>query len=85
MLAKYHHATDGQDLDITGVLDGTEYFLVSVTNADGRFVESDYGDNTAWQGLQVSRDSKGNPKIVLTSHSECQLGTGLCGEQTANR
>lgn len=82
---QYHHATDGQDLDITGVLDGTEYFLVSITNEDKRFVESDYDNNTAWQGFRVSRDSKGNPKIVLTEHSPCDAGTGLCGEQTANR
>jgi hypothetical protein len=82
---QYHHATDGQDLDITGVLDGTEYFLVSVTNADKRFVESNYDNNTAWQGFRVSRDSNGNAKIVLTSHSPCEPGTGLCGEQTANR
>ncbi len=82
---QYHHATDGQALDITGVVDGQEYFLVSVTNADGRFVESNYGNNTAWQGFKVFRDSNGNPKIVLTDHSPCQLGTGLCGEQTANR
>ncbi len=72
-------------MDITGVLDGTEYFLVSITNADKRFVESKYDNNTAWQGFRVSRDSKGNPKIVLTTHSGCEAGTGLCGEQTANR
>lgn len=83
---QYHHATDGQALDVTGLVAGTEYFLVSVTNADKRFVESDYTNNTAWQGFKVSRDSKGNPKLVLTeNHSPCVPGTGLCGEQTANR
>ena len=82
---QYHHATDGQDLDITGVEAGQEYFLVSVTNSDRVFLESDLDNNAAWQGFKVSRDSKGNPKITLTSHSPCQLGTGLCGEQTANR
>lgn len=82
---QYHHATDGQNLDITGVSEGTEYFLVSITNADARFVESSYGNNTAWQGFTVSRDSEGNPKIVLTGHSPCDAGTGLCGEQSANR
>ena len=82
---QYHHATDGQDLDITGVEHGKEYFLVSVTNADGVFFETDKTNNTAWQGFRVSRDSKGNPKITLTTHSACEPGTGLCGEQTANR
>ena len=82
---QYHHATDGQDLDITGVEAGVEYFLVSVTNAESVFLESDYGNNAAWQAFKVVRDSQGNPKIVLTRHSPCALGTGLCGEQTANR
>jgi hypothetical protein len=82
---QYHHATDGQELDITGVSEDTEYFLVSVTNADERFVESNYDNNTAWQGFRVSRDSSGNPKLALTEHSPCDAGTGLCGEQTANR
>ncbi|MGH9264092.1 MAG: lysyl oxidase family protein [Acidimicrobiales bacterium] len=82
---QYHHATDGQDLDITGVAPGEEYFLVSVTDADGRFLESDPGNNGAWQGFRVSRDSKGNPKITLTSHSTCDATLGLCGGQKANR
>jgi len=84
---QYHHATDGQALDITGVVHDVEYFLVSITNRDGRFVESNKDNNTAWQGFRVSRDSKGNPKIVLTSNSGCagEASTGLCGEQTANR
>ena len=83
---QYHHATDGQALDVTGLVAGTEYFLVSVTNADGRFVESVYDNNTAWQGFKVSRDSKGNPRLIVTeNHSPCEPGTGLCGEQTANR
>ena len=58
---------------------------VSVTNAENVFLESDPTNDTAWQGFRVARDSKGNPKITLTSHSPCQPGTGLCGEQTANR
>jgi hypothetical protein len=82
---QYHHATDDQDLDITGVVDGETYFLVSVTNSGSDFLESDYGNNSAWQAFTVNRDSKGNPKIVLGARSPCALGTGLCGEQTANR
>ena len=82
---QYHHATDGQDLDITGVVGGQEYFLVSTTNSDGRFWEQDKTNNAAWQGFMVSRDSKGNPKIALTTSSPCPPNTGLCGEQTANR
>ncbi len=80
---QYHHATDGQALDVTDMVDGIEYFLVSDTNKDRKFIESTYDNNTAWQGFKVSRDSKGNPKIALTTHSQCD--PGLCGEQTANR
>lgn len=82
---QYRHSVDDQDLDITGVKDGVEYFLVSSSNAGADFLESDYANNSAWQAFKVVRDSKGNPKIVLTRRSECTMGTGMCGEQTANR
>lgn len=82
---QYRHSVDDQDLDITGVQAGVEYFLVSITNAGSDFLESDYTNNSAWQAFKVVRDSQGNPKIVLTRHSECEPGTGMCGEQTANR
>lgn len=82
---QYHHALDDQDLDITGVEEGVEYFLVSTVNPDGVFLESDTTNNTAWQAFRVSRHSNGNPKLVLTANSPCEPGTGLCGEQTANR
>lgn len=82
---QYHHATDDQDLDITGVEAGVKYFLVSTTNAGKDFIEKDYGNNSAWQAFVVSRDSQGNPKIALAEHSPCTPGTGLCGEQKSNR
>ncbi len=58
---------------------------MSVSNADGVFLEKDHSNNSAWQAFTVTRDSNGNPKIKLTSHSPCTEGTGLCGERTANR
>lgn len=82
---QYHHATDDQDLDITGVKDGVTYYLVSTTNAGHNFIEKDYTNNSAWQAFSVRRDSRGNPKIVLGAHSPCGPVAGLCGEQTANR
>jgi hypothetical protein len=81
---QYRHSVDDQDLDITGVKAGVQYYLVS-TSAGGRFLEKDYTNNKAWQAFTVTRDSKGNAKIVLGDHSDCVPGTGLCGEQTANR
>ena len=81
---QYHHATDGQQLDLTGAPPGP-YSLVSISNPGNRFIEQDYANNRAWQSFTLSRDSKGNPKITLGATSDCALGTGLCGEQTANR
>jgi hypothetical protein len=82
---QYHHATDDQDIDITGVVAGQEYTLVSTTDKDGVFWEKNKANNTASQGFIVTRDSKGNPKITLTTPSFCEPNTGLCGEQKANR
>jgi hypothetical protein len=82
---QYRHSVDDQDLDITGVKAGVPYFLVSTTNAGANFLEKDYTNNAAWQAFTVTRDSQGNPKIVLGAPSPCTPGTGLCGEQTANR
>lgn len=82
---QYRHSVDDQDLDITGVKTGVRYYLVSTTNAGQDFLEKDYTNDSAWQEFTVTRDSKGNPKVVLGAHSECTPGTGLCGEQTANR
>lgn len=82
---QYHHATDGQELDITDARPGL-YYLVSISNPENRFVESDYTNNVAYQGFQLTRDSRGNPKIKLTNdRSFCSDIPGLCGEQTANR
>ncbi|MGI8806267.1 MAG: lysyl oxidase family protein [Acidimicrobiales bacterium] len=83
---QYHHATDDQDLDITGVKPGVTYYLVSTTNAGREFIEKDYTNNSAWQAFRVSRDSQGNPKIALGGYSlSCLEVRGLCGEQTSNR
>jgi hypothetical protein len=82
---QYRHSVDDQDLDITGIEAGGPYFLVSTTNAGKDFLEKDYTNDSAWQEFTVTRDSRGNPKVVLGGHSECTLGTGLCGETTTNR
>lgn len=81
---QYHQATDGQQVDLTGVPNGNEYYLVSTSNADRVFLEQDYTNNTAWVRFTLSSDSQGNRKVTVTGHSPCD-SPGLCGENTTNR
>ena len=76
---QYHHSTPLQDVDITGAQAGI-YYLVSTANPVGIFLESDYRNNTAWVSFRLSRDSSGNAKIDLISHSPC--AGDLCGFST---
>ncbi len=80
---QYHQATPGQQLDITGMPPGL-YYLVSTAGPDGNFVEKDTSNNTAWVGFRLSRDSKGNPKIKVEEHSDCET-PALCGVGAPNR
>lgn len=80
---QYHQATDGQQIDITGAPAGV-YYLVSVANAAGTFIESDESNNGAWVSFELKRASNGNPKIDLLDHSPCG-SPGMCGEQATNR
>lgn len=80
---QYHQAIDGQQLDITGAPIG-RYYLVSITNPDGIFLEENLTNNTAWTAFNLTRDSKGNPKIKVVGHSPCE-GSGLCEENAPNR
>ena len=81
---QYHQSTVGQQLDLTGVPDGDEYFLVSTANPDGIFTELDGTNNTAWVKFRLSSDSKGNRKVEVTDRSPCS-SPGLCGERSTNR
>jgi hypothetical protein len=80
---QYHQATEGQELDITGARPG-RYYLISTANPDGVFLEQDLFNNTAWVGFDLSRDSRGNPKLQVVDRSPCE-SPGLCGEQAPNR
>ena len=82
---QYHQATEGQQLNLTGVPDGEDYYLVSTANYAQTFTEADLTNNTAWVRFTLSSDSKGNRKVVVTEHSPCEAGTGLCGERSTNR
>jgi hypothetical protein len=81
---QYHQSTSGQQVDLTGVPDGTDYYLVSTANHAGIFAELDKTNNTAWVQFSLTSDSKGNRKVTVTGHSPCET-PGLCGEHSTNR
>jgi Lysyl oxidase len=80
---QYHHSLEGQEIDLTAAPVGVYYLQVHV-NDDGVFLESNTGNNVAWVSFSLSRDSRGNPKIALVSHSPCSSAT-MCGEGLPNR
>jgi hypothetical protein len=79
---QYHHATEGQELEVTGASPGI-YYLVSTSNADGAFLETTTTNNMAWTSFRLTRDSKGNAKVAEVAHSPCS--GALCGEDLPNR
>ena len=81
---QYHQATPGQEVDLTGAPNGTDYYLVSTANHARVFLEQDYTNNTAWVKFTLSQESNGNRKVTVTGHSPCD-SPGLCGANTANR
>lgn len=78
---QYNQAVEGQELDITGVPAG-KYYLVSTANPDKNMLEATYTNNTAWVSFDLTRNHKGQAKIVITGNSPCT--GGLCG-YSANR
>jgi Lysyl oxidase len=79
---QYHQSTEGQELEITGATPGI-YYLVSVANAEGTFLETTTANNSAWTSFRVTRDSKGNAKVAEAATSPCS--GALCGVQIQNR
>jgi len=80
---QYHQSLQGQEIDITGAPAGI-YYLVSTANDSAEFIESNYDNNRAWVSLRITRDSKGNAKFTLISHSPCDT-VNMCGEGLPNR
>jgi hypothetical protein len=81
---QYHQSTEGQQVDLTGVPNANDYYLVSTSNYARIFRESNYTNNTAWVRFSLTSDSKGNRKVTVLEHSPCD-SPGLCGEGTTNR
>ena len=79
---QYHHALDGQELEVTGAKQGV-YYLVSTANPEGNFIETTTSNNTAWTSFRLTRDSMGNAKVTEISHSPCS--GWQCGEDIQNR
>ena len=77
-------ALEGQSIDITRAPVGT-YYLVSHANPLNFFFETDPANHDARVEFNFERNSNGNPKIVITDHSECDQKTGLCGDNLPNR
>ena len=81
---QYHQSTEGQQLDLTGVPNRDDYYLVSTANPDRIFIEADTENNTAWVKFRLYTDSQGNRKVEVTDHSPCE-SPGLCGARSTNR
>jgi hypothetical protein len=81
---QYHHATDGQQVDLLGVDNGDDYYLVSTADPDDAFLEQDDTNNTAWVRFTLSRSSNGNRKVTVTGNSPCG-SPALCGVGAPNR
>jgi len=82
---QYHQATVGQQVDLTDVPDGNDYYLVSTANYARTFVETNYTNNTAWVKFTLTSDSNGNRKVTVIGRSPCVMGSDLYGENAPNR
>jgi Lysyl oxidase len=82
---QYHQATVGQQVDLTDVPDGNDYYLVSTANYARTFVETNYTNNTAWVKFTLTSDSNGNRKVTVIGRSPCEAIPGMCGENAPNR
>jgi hypothetical protein len=81
---QYHQSTDGQQVELTDIPSGSNYYLVSTTAPDGSFLEQNKTNNTAWVKFTLSADSNGNRKVTVTGHSPCET-PGMCGDLSPNR
>lgn len=87
---QYHQSVEGNEIDITNLVDGT-YFLVHTWNPEGTFVDADVTNNVSWVEFELSQDNDGNGNRKITELTyfapECQPDgstPGICGEINKN-
>jgi hypothetical protein len=79
---EYHHATHGQEIDITTIPPGI-YYLTHEADPTGKWLELDDDNNTSWVRFEIRRDSgSGNASLTELGTSAC---TGLACGNTSNR
>lgn len=80
---QYHHATEGQDIEISGLPAG-RYVLVSTVNENlfrkPLFQEMDTGNNTSWAVFDLLRESEGNLQLVVVEDA-CSSNYNYVREQ----
>ncbi len=79
---EYHHATHGQEVEITGLPAGI-YYLTHEADPTNKWLELDDSNNTSWVKFRLRTDSKsGNHLLDWIENSPC---TGLACGNTSNR
>jgi Lysyl oxidase len=72
----YHQSTPLQELDITGLAEGT-YYLTHLADPDNHWAESDEANNFTWVQFELSRKGA-NPEVQIVDHSPC-VPAVICG------
>jgi hypothetical protein len=85
---QYHQSTEDNEIDITGLPNGT-YFLTHTWNPLGFFVDESSENDSSWMKFELSDQGNGNRKITeLESFApECKSNgstPGLCGDINKN-
>ncbi len=64
---EYHHSTEGQELDITGLPAG-DYYLTMDADPDQNWLETNDSDNRSWAKFRLSRTGA-NPEVTVLESS----------------
>ena len=88
---QYHQATEDNEINITGLTEGT-YFLTHTWNPENFFVDENDENDTAWMLFEISKNNNGNGNRKVTELGgfapACDLENdttpGLCAEVTKN-
>lgn len=79
---EYHHATHGQEIEITNLPPG-DYYLTHDADPLNKWLELDDQNNSSWTKFNLRRDSQsGNGLIQVLEESPCE---GIACGNTANK